>query len=190
MDDQVLVIDFQNGNAGSFGVLYDRYIRKIYDFVFFRVSHRETAEDLTSKVFVRALEHLPRFILERGTFQAWLFQIARNTVIDYYRTKKNEDDIDAHQDLRSPAHRIDATIDAKRTLERVNSFLLKLPQEQQEVIVLRLQGLSYREIGVAVGKTEAACKMVFSRAAALLRKSVAFVTVSAIAFAINYAVWK
>lgn len=173
---------FQAGDAESFGVLYDRYIRKIYDYIYFRVSHRETAEDLTSKTFLKALEHLSSFNLGGGTFQAWLYRIARNTVTDHWRTKKTEDSIDDHYELRSSEPSPADRIDAKRKLERVERYMKTLSAEQREIVMLRVSGgLSYREIAQIMGKSEAACKMAFSRSVALLRNPGALVVLYAIA---------
>jgi len=70
------------------------YVSKIFRFIFYKTSHKETAEDLTSQTFIKALKNVGKFDDTKGTLQSWLFRIARNTVIDYYRTKKNLVDID------------------------------------------------------------------------------------------------
>src|SRR6056297_2278284 len=78
----------QQGQLDSFNWLYERYIKKIYNFIYYKTMHQETAEDLTSQTFIKALNKINSFDSEQGTFQAWLYKIARNTVIDHYRTQK------------------------------------------------------------------------------------------------------
>ena len=89
IDEKKIIKDCKKGDLEKFSGLYDVYIGKIYRFIFYKTSHKETAEDLTSKTFMKALKSVDRFDTEKGTFQAWLFRIARNTVIDFYRTKKD-----------------------------------------------------------------------------------------------------
>ena len=78
------------GDKESFGILYDRYIEKIYQYIYYKTHHKETAEDLTSLTFVKSLDYLPGFNEDNGNFKAWLYRIARNNIIDHYRTKKIE----------------------------------------------------------------------------------------------------
>src|SRR3989339_340635 len=108
----------QAGDPEQFGVLYDKYIKKIYDFIYYKTHHRETAEDLTSKTFMKALQNIGGFDLGRGTFQAWIYQIARHTVIDHYRTAKSDANIEDVWDL-SGHDDLERDIDAKNKLEKV-----------------------------------------------------------------------
>ena len=162
----------QTGDLEQFGRLYDRYIRKIYDFVYFKTSHKETAEDLTSQIFMKAVEKIKDFQLGRGTFQAWLYQIARNTVIDHYRTKKDDRDIEEAWDVASNDDP-DGGIDDRAKLREIERYLHRLKPEQREIVVMRVwQEMSYQEIAAAIGKSEASCKMAYSRAITKLRAEV------------------
>ena len=86
-DEFAIVQSCQKGSVEDFGRLYDLYIKKIYNFIYYKTHHQETAEDLVSIVFTKALKKINTFD-NSGTFSAWLYRIARNTVIDHYRTKK------------------------------------------------------------------------------------------------------
>ena len=159
----------QEGNTEEFGPLYDRYIRKIYDFIYFKTMHRETAEDLTSQTFMKALQNIQSFREGAGTFSAWLYRIARNTVIDHYRTRKEtrslEDAWDLGADDETPRD-----IDTRDRLAAVQASIQQFPAQQREVIMLRVWSeLSFKEIAAIVGKSEASCKMAFSRSLAKLR---------------------
>lgn len=160
----------QSGDLEKFGYLYDKYIKKIYDFIYYKTTHKETAEDLTSKTFTKAIDNIGHFEIDKGTFSAWLYQIARNTVIDFYRTRKNKTDIDDVWDLSSDED-LARDIDTKQKLARVEKYLSKLKSEQREIIIMRIwQEMSYREIAEIIGKSEASCKMAFSRAINILRR--------------------
>lgn len=171
-EEQKIIIDCQKGNKEEFGKLYDRYVRKIYDFVYYKTHHKETAEDITSRVFIKALEKIDTFNCDRGFFSAWIYQIARNSVIDFYRTKKGDIGIDDVWDLAS-IDNIERDIDVRQKLEKVEKYLKELKNDQREIIMLRVwQGMNYKEIAEILDKSEASCKMMFSRAIKDLRKDV------------------
>ena len=91
--EQKLIKDCLGGDLKKFGGLYELYIDKIYKFIYFKTHHKETAEDLVSQTFFKALENIKGFDPSKGKFSSWLYRIARNCVIDYYRTKKAKIDI-------------------------------------------------------------------------------------------------
>lgn len=169
MTDQELVAAYQGGQTEAFGELYERYSAKIYRFIYYRVSRKEVAEDLLSAVFTKALFNLGRF-KTGGTFQAWLYTIARNAVIDHFRTNKEAAGLEEADQLVS-AGDLEGLTDDKRKLEEVRRYLDDLKPQQREVVVLRVwEGLSYREIADIVGGSEAACKMSFCRTINELRR--------------------
>lgn len=171
MTDEQLISACQRGDADSFGRLYDAYVRRIYDFVYYRTHHRETAEDLTSDVFLRAFAKIGDFDAAKGTFSAWLYRIARNRVIDHYRTAKPVDDIEDVWDLLRSGADVARDAEARERLRAVEGHLAALPAAQRDVVIMRAwDGLSYAEIAETLGKSESACKMSFSRAVAALRK--------------------
>lgn len=159
-------------DSKGFGELYDQYVQKIYRYVYYRTQHRETAEDLTSQVFLKALDRYATFDVARGTFSAWIYAIARNALVDHYRSSKETADIDDVWDLASDADVL-RDAEARERVEKLRPYLRALPKDQRELILLRLwDGLSHAEIAVILGKSEAACKMAYSRAIARLRKDV------------------
>ena len=85
-----LIEQAKNGNINSFGKVYDSLVEKVYRFIFFKVESRETAEDLTQGVFLKALENIEKY-RKNTSFLAWIYTIARNSVIDHYRTKKQKE---------------------------------------------------------------------------------------------------
>ena len=157
-------------NRDNFGQLYDKYIKKIFNFIYYKTHHKETAEDLTSDTFIKALNKLDRFDENKGSFSTWIYQIARNTVIDFYRTEKNSVNVDDVWDL-STDEDILRDLDTAKKLEDVKEHLKTLKNEQREIVILRVwQGMSYKEISEAMGKSEASCKMAFSRTIKILKE--------------------
>ncbi len=171
---QQLIDRCQNGELENFGGLYDAYVKKIYDFIFYRTLHKETAEDLTSLTFTKALERINSFSPAKGTFSAWLYQIARNTLIDGYKQNRPVDPAEALENFASKEN-LENQTNAKLNLEKVQKFLTSLDEEKREIITMRVwDGLSYKEIADVLGKSEASCKMTFSRTIEKLNKEVAF----------------
>jgi RNA polymerase sigma-70 factor (ECF subfamily) len=163
INDQDIVLSCQKGKLEDFGILYNKYIKKIYDFIYYKTTHKEIAEDLTSQTFFRALEKINTFDAGKGAFASWLYQIARNGVIDHYRTKKNDINIEDVWDL-SGDEELDNDLDNKENLKLIKKYIIKLNAEQREIVMMRVwQEMSYREISEIIGKSEDVCRMSFSR---------------------------
>ncbi len=163
INEKELVANCQKGKVEDFSILYYQYVEKIYKFIYYKVQHRETAEDLTSQTFIKALEKINSFSNEKSSFSTWVYAIARNSVIDHYRTKKNNFNIDDVWDLEDNTD-IERDADIKGKLEKVEKYLKELKPEQREIIMLRVwEGMSYREIAEITGKSEGNCKMIFFR---------------------------
>ena len=166
--DEQLLADCQRGNVDAFALFYDAHVDRVYAFIARRVEHRQAAEDLTSTVFLKALESVTSY--RGGSAVAWVFRIARNTVIDHYRTRRVHADLEAVPQLAgddNPAR----TAEQRLELERVQRALDTLTPDQRDLLTLRLwEDLSYADIAALLGKTEAGCKMAASRALAALRR--------------------
>jgi len=170
-----IIASCQAGELKEFARLYDIYIKKIYDFIYYKTFHKETAEDLTSQTFFKALANIKKYSPQKGSFSSWLYQIARNTTIDYYRTKKNDANIDDFFNLAS-AENIQRNIETAQKLEEIKKYLAKLKPQQKEIIIMRLwDNLSYQEIADLTGLTIGACKMTFSRVISQLREETALI---------------
>ena len=117
------------GEASAFGSLYDYYQPKIYRFVLIKVSRREEAEDLTHQVFLNAWQNIKSYEHIGFAFSSWLYQIARNQVIDYYRTRKKNISIEEiDPEYFAIPGMIETAVDLKRELARVWAAMKKLKQ--------------------------------------------------------------
>lgn len=155
----------------DFTAIYEQYFDRIYRYIYYKTGHRESAEDLTAKTFLKAYENRHRFDPERGAYAAWLYRIARNTVIDHFRTSNTKE---APLDSIDPASDVDIQSEAedRELRSEVRRLLDTLKPKQRDVVMLRLwEELPYKKIAEALGTSEAACKMSFSRAVVSLRKA-------------------
>src|SRR3989339_84820 len=169
-----LIRESQEGGNEAFGELYDEYIQKIYKFVYFKTHHKEVAENLTSKAFIKAFEKIKSYDSRKASFSTWLYGIARNTVIDYYRTKKLNINVEDVWDLPAKNGLLE-DVDNRMKLEEVGKHLKTLDVGQREIIIMRVwDDLSYKEIAQIIGKSEANCRMMYMRAVGKLKESVPF----------------
>ncbi|MBI2623757.1 MAG: sigma-70 family RNA polymerase sigma factor [Candidatus Liptonbacteria bacterium] len=172
--ERTIIENAVKGEASAFGQLYDHYQPKIYRFVLFKVSQREEAEDLTHEVFMSAWQRIRTYRDFGFPFSSWLYQIARNRIIDHYRTKKASTPIDAvdPEYFVAPASAPRA-VEEKIEVERVRRALGKLKPEHQDVVIMRfIEELSIKETAAALGKTEGAIKLLQHRAMKALQELV------------------
>ncbi len=168
--DESLVLQCQQGQGQFFGQLYERYFEKIYNFIYYRTRHKQTAEDLTAQVFYKTLNSLLKFNAKKGKFSTWIFSIARNGLIDFYRTNHNTEDIENAWDLSS-ADNLEKSADTAAAMASLAKALQTLEKQQREVVLMRLwDGLSYKEIAEILNLGESNCKMIFRRTLEKLQK--------------------
>lgn len=165
-----LALDAKAGNSESFGRLYDIYIKKIYDFIYYKTLNKEVAEDLTSIVFIKAWDKIGQF--QDGSFSAWLYMIARNAVIDYYRREKGHDDIDDCWDLADKADFL-ADIDNGLNIDLIKEAMKGLKDQDREILIMRFWlDLSFSEIAERLDKKEGAVKMALGRTLKYLKNKI------------------
>lgn len=160
------------GDAQAFGALYDRYFERVYRYVYYRVRNEEEAEDVTSDVFFKALRAMPRY-QPRQPFLAWLYRIARNSVID--RMRRQRPQVAFEDALRHPgADRVvdpDAGLDLLSDKMALRTAISQLTPLQQDVIILRyVEGLDTKEIGRIVGRRDGTVRGIEFRALGMLRQ--------------------
>jgi len=164
----------REGDKEAFGVLYQRYVQRIYSYIYYRVGHPQEAEDLTARVFYRAMQHIHRYE-ERGLpFSAYLYRIAHNLVANWHRDQSRRkeialDDTGWHPPTASeplPEHRL---IHAEEEAQLLTA-IRRLPADRQELLILKfVERLSNAEIGQILGRSEGAIKSLYHRTLIALR---------------------
>jgi RNA polymerase sigma-70 factor (ECF subfamily) len=161
----------QDGETIVVGEIYDHYRRSIFRYLYYRVGDQQTAEDLTSEVFLRMIEKISYYQDQRTSFQAWLFQIARNLSIDYYRKRKTQTNIALEEDFPGTVEEPLELVDRELTIEKLSRALRKLSDNQRDVIVLRfVVGMPIGEVAETLHKTEDSIKGLQRRALLTLRE--------------------
>lgn len=152
----------------DFGALYETHLPSIHRFMFWRTKDEMLAQDLTSNVFEKAWRTRGNFT--GGSPRAWLYRIARTTLIDYWRKQKDVADDEAVSQAPSDATPLDEEIDQEMRVEQLNEALQQLPGEMRQVVELRfMSGLSARQTGEHLGVSEANVRVIQYRALQKLR---------------------
>lgn len=153
-----------------FGTAYQAHVEDIYRYVYYRLRDKEQSEDLTSQIFLRALEKYDQFSPEKGTFKAWLYGIAKHALTDHYRSQRLTAPLEMAEDHASDASIMDE-VHASFQRQEVRDALQKLEPEQREILLLRVwDDLSFQEIAAMLDQKEGACKMRYKRALLALEK--------------------
>jgi len=161
----------------EFSKIYDKYIDKIYRFVFLKVSSPEVAEDLTSETFLKGWmafrEQRTKNNEQRTKIEnppAFLYQIARNLVVDYYREKGRTQIVSADYRIIDPRIDLEEKANLSSDFEEVRRALTNLKEDYQDVIIYRyLDELSVPEIAKVMQKSEGTVRVLLHRALAALR---------------------
>lgn len=147
-----------------FGLIFDRYFEKIYRFVFLKITDKEKSEDIVSDVFTSALNWINRFrIDDSSSVSAWLYRIANNKVIDYYKSNKETIELDNNLEL---AYNSDLwrDIDARDKLKSVLEYIKSLEKDKRDVLLYRFwEDMSYNDIGELTWLSVSNCKQIVSR---------------------------
>jgi RNA polymerase sigma-70 factor (ECF subfamily) len=169
-DERKLIELSKEGEADAFGLLYDHYFPKIYRFILVRVGRREEAEDLSHQTFLKAWQNLKNYSDKGLPFGSWLYRIARNAIIDYYRRSRTSVSLDFHFEIPENS-RMEEKMDASLELEQTIEAIGELKSAEQEVVILRfMEELSVAETAKITGKSEGAIKVTQHRAVNKLKE--------------------
>ena len=171
LDDAALVA-LAKHDRDAFGELYERYLDKMYSYIYYRTGNRHEAEDLTAKVFLRALSHIGRYEDRGLPFQAWLYRIAHNLVANWHRDQSRRKII-ALEDYVGRALETDAPdrqTERRDEQEQLLRAIRRLPAERQQLLLLKfVERLTNAEIGRIMGRSEGAIKSLYHRTLRALR---------------------
>ncbi|MFN2451710.1 MAG: RNA polymerase sigma factor [Candidatus Dormibacteria bacterium] len=148
----------------AFGELYDHYFGQIYRFIYSRVRDQEAAEDITSEVFLKALRAIGRYRPSGHPFSAWLYQISSNAIVDHYRGRRPTAELDDAVGVVDPAMPVDDAAVQRGDAAHVWAAIDTLPEQQRTAMTLKLgEDLKLAQIGVIMGKSEGAIKLLVHR---------------------------
>jgi RNA polymerase sigma-70 factor (ECF subfamily) len=164
------------GDRAAYSALYERYLDKIYKYIYFKVGDASDAEDLTSHTFLKAWDAIGDYEWRNYPFGAWLFRIAHNLIVDYHRARREAvrlDDASPHLERQAARQEVrpDKVLAQALAEGRIRQAIERLTEEQQQVLVLRFfEGLSTGEVADLMGKRRGAVRGLQFRALSALRE--------------------
>jgi RNA polymerase sigma-70 factor (ECF subfamily) len=160
------------GDSEAFGKLYDEYVGRIYNYIYYRTGNQHDAEDLTARVFFRAMRHITNY-QDRGLpFSAWLYRIAHNLVANWHRDNSRRQEVALEDDYRLNSGGDLPETSLLRTEEQAAllEVIRDMPEDRQQLLVLKfVEHLSNAEIGLIMDRTEGAIKSLYHRTLTSLR---------------------
>ncbi|MGB3713019.1 MAG: sigma-70 family RNA polymerase sigma factor [Candidatus Promineifilaceae bacterium] len=163
--DESALIERAKSDSEAFGELYERHFDRIYNYIYYRTGNIHDAEDLTARVFFRAIQHIGNYIDQGGPFSAWLYSIARNLLANWYRdnSRRTMIPIDAMAQLRSAdGPELESEIVENRAT--LLAAIRRLPDDRQDLLILKyVNKQSNAEIGRILGRSEGAIKSLYHR---------------------------
>ncbi len=159
----------------AFGELYSRHVRRIYNYIYYRTGDYQDAEDLTARVFQRALNHVGSFEDQGVPFSAWLYRIAHNLVANWHRDRSRRPvvPLEDHVVETGMSTHPEAVAVAEEENEMLLALVRRLSADRQQLLILKfVERLSNAEIGEIMGRTEGAIKSLFHRTLNSLREEV------------------
>lgn len=157
-----------------FAGYYEEYFDQVYRYTYFRTGrNKELAFDLTSEVFLKALEKFDTYQEEKSAFKNWIFTIARNHIIDFYRIRKENVDIDDVSQILVAPDNIARDLRISYDTAYVLCALEELPQTQKEILQLKFFAeLNNQEIAKVLDKTEINIRVILHRAINTLKQKI------------------
>jgi len=171
--DESALIERAKTDKEAFGELYERYVDRIYSYVYYRTGNVADAEDLTARIFFRAMQHIGNYKDQGVPFSAWLYRIAHNLVANWHRDRSRRkiislDDI-AQWQVNENGPELAAQL--MENQEALLQAIRRLPSDRQELLILKfVERLSNAEIGDIMGRSEGAIKSLYHRTLLALRE--------------------
>ena len=161
------------GDREAFGALYDRYVGRIYNYIYYRTGNQHDAEDLTARVFFRAMRHITNYTDRGVPFSAWLYRIAHNLVANWHRdnSRRQETVLEDGYSLGGDQEHPEAELVQNEEHDALLRIIGDLPEERQQLLILKfVEHMSNAEIGQVMGRTEGAVKSLYHRTLLSLRE--------------------
>ena len=173
-DEEALALAMQ-GDKQAFGDLYDKYATRIYNYVYYRTGSPQDAEDITSRVFFRAMRHITNYTDRGVPFSAWLYRIAHNLVANWHRDSSRRQEValeDGYQTSKGEEYPETALLESEEQ-NALLGLIRSLPEERQQLLILKfVEHMSNAEIGAIMDRTEGAIKSLYHRTLLALREEI------------------
>ena len=163
------------GESDAFGLLYERYIDRIFNYVYYRTGNLHDAEDLTARVFQRAMNHIKNYTDRGVPFSAWLYRIAHNLVANWHRDRSRRQEIPINDVpiLPSKGDHPERNLVRSQEEDALLRLIRRLPPERQNLLILKfVENMSNAEIGAIMGRSEGAVKSLYHRTLLALRDQI------------------
>lgn len=171
--DESLLVEQAKSDPEAFGWLYERYVKKIYSYIYYRTGNHHDAEDLTARTFQRAMKHILHYEQRGVPFSAWLYRIAHNVVANWHRDRSRRkvialDELALHQQRQQSPEGFVEDSEERRELLKV---IRQLAADRQQLLILKfVEGMSNEAIGQIMGRSEGAIKSLYHRTLFALRR--------------------
>ncbi len=173
ISDDIALAQAGEGSREAFGILYERYVGRIYNYIYYRTGNQADAEDLTARVFFRAMHHIQNYQNRGLPFSAWLYRIAHNLVANWHRDNSRRPEIALDDGMIVQQHgqeHPESALLKSEEQERLLRLIRRLPPDRQQLLILKfVDHQSNAEIGQIMGRTEGAVKSLYHRTLLSLR---------------------
>lgn len=165
-----------SGDTEAFTLLYERYVTRIYNYIYYRTGNPFEAEDLTSRVFHRALNHISRYDNRGVPFSAWLYRIAHNLVANWHRdnSRRKEVPLDDYAQHAQHSPMPETNVVNSQEMEEMLQAIRRLSPDRQQLLILKfVEGMANAEVAVIMMRSEGAIKSLYHRTLMALRDELA-----------------
>ena len=180
-DDDAALTNAAQGDIEAFGVLYERYVGRIYNYIYYRTGNIADAEDLTARVFYRAMRHIGGY-RDRGLpLSAWLYRIAHNVLANWHRDNSRCKEVPLDETVagKVDGQHPEAELVQTEEREQLLRIIRCLPPDRQQLLILKfVEHMSNSEVGQIMGRTEGAIKSLYHRTLLSLRDEYGIVLAS------------
>jgi len=173
LSDEAALALAKQGDQEAYGLLYLRYVNRIYNYVYYRTGNQYDAEDLTARVFFRAMKHIPNYTDRGLPLSAWLYRIAHNLVANWHRdnSRRKEVSLDEILLVRPDGDHPESVLIEVEDQEKLLDVIRVLHPDRQQLLILKfVEHLSNAEVGQIMGRTEGAIKSLYHRTLLELRE--------------------
>ncbi|MFH2103321.1 MAG: sigma-70 family RNA polymerase sigma factor [Chloroflexota bacterium] len=173
--EQDILARASKGEREAFGILYETYVDRIYNYVYYRTGNVHDAEDLTARVFYRALHHIHNYTDRGVPFSAWLYRIAHNLVANWHRDRSRRQEIPLSDapTIHFKGDPPEIRLVQSQENEGLLRLIRRLPPDRQHLLILKfVEHLSNAEIGKIMGRSEGAVKSLYHRTLLALRDEI------------------